>query len=870
MDHINNDFEELEPRATPQRTVLKCVTDPSVPEVSLIFGKEFQAPEILPENKIQPSEKCKAYINWKNSGCPSPIDQRSVAQRLVTSNHNFDQPLPNSASPHKNSNAYFRNEGLNYNSQPTSNYVPIQYKQNQTIALQKHGSSTSEDSNAFDKMYNSHQRALQDISLHARPRTELIETPIQNGSYNAIKSILKSSLSNNASGKKTTTDNSVKSDKDFHSRSPLQSSHNRCQNSPRQTDVSTYSYTPPVSRCQHSNELTNERDTVRDLLLLVKNQNEQIKTLQSQVERLLEIHENNIGHRSVGTRSNSKCQSSTTGHDIDAPMKNNVIVSAQKSCHSRGINAMSCYPGEEQPEVPLRFQNEPLRNTLVEKKVSIGVMTSFEFSVQNNPFVTDTDNQPSSAQKECAKNMSRSSDTWGPKVLCSRKMPIEPLENISEDTESHPSSIGRPSNNNTQISSPEKFISQSAANVNSNFVKGSSNSNNSQDRDKNSSIIFSNKPAACSSEMYDNHRSQKNAALELTNEQAQHFRNLAVRSSNKLPKNLKHAQTEKKELKDYNGTNELESNRDANLENERMNHQYSKLSKYDMKSIPAENTAEGSLILCSSDLEVRDRSPPSLDPSIHVEMREYSSDDEPEELNRAPPVGWTFYKNVFDQVNRILHAMPNGQDIQENEKTEACTYPSESIEKKDILSSVKTATIEQLKMLGISYAEHSQFNGEHTQKKVTFDSSYIPTVDCQVNVAHPSISTTETNTSMHMKTLALKYLSDEQLADLAVHQQGVGATMKQKFLSVQGTNMSFATMNYLQRYCLVSGMHTLNTDGNGQENVMNQKKPKHFSMPKEPVAQPPARNQSFENSMHRTVSDNILDMTTLKQQPKLL
>lgn len=61
----------------------------------------------------------------------------------------------------------------------------------------------------------------------------------------------------------------------------------------------------------------------------------------------------------------------------------------------------------------------------------------------------------------------------------------------------------------------------------------------------------------------------------------------------------------------------------------------------------------------------------------------------------------------------------------------------------------------------------------------------------------------ETDTSMHMNALALKYLSDEQLGELAL-QKHSAETLKHLMVSnVQGTNMSFATMRYLERYQLL-------------------------------------------------------------------
>lgn len=70
---------------------------------------------------------------------------------------------------------------------------------------------------------------------------------------------------------------------------------------------------------------------------------------------------------------------------------------------------------------------------------------------------------------------------------------------------------------------------------------------------------------------------------------------------------------------------------------------------------------------------------------------------------------------------------------------------------------------------------------------------------------HTTSVVNETNTSMHMKALALKYLGDDELTDIALHKQG-SSSLKQLMVSnMQGTNMSFATMRYLERYQLLPG-----------------------------------------------------------------
>lgn len=95
-----------------------------------------------------------------------------------------------------------------------------------------------------------------------------------------------------------------------------------------------------------------------------------------------------------------------------------------------------------------------------------------------------------------------------------------------------------------------------------------------------------------------------------------------------------------------------------------------------------------------------------------------------------------------------------------------------------------------------------------------FDLSFYPRLDYQANMTQTT-SANETNTSMHMKALALKYLSDEQLAELAIQRQGSASVKHLMLGNVQATNMSFATMRYLERYQLLPGKNNVQTEGKG-------------------------------------------------------
>jgi len=66
---------------------------------------------------------------------------------------------------------------------------------------------------------------------------------------------------------------------------------------------------------------------------------------------------------------------------------------------------------------------------------------------------------------------------------------------------------------------------------------------------------------------------------------------------------------------------------------------------------------------------------------------------------------------------------------------------------------------------------------------------------------------------MRMKALALKYLSDEQLADVALHKQETSSLKHVLLSNMEGTNMSFATMRYLERYQLLPGKNGAQMEG---------------------------------------------------------
>lgn len=60
----------------------------------------------------------------------------------------------------------------------------------------------------------------------------------------------------------------------------------------------------------------------------------------------------------------------------------------------------------------------------------------------------------------------------------------------------------------------------------------------------------------------------------------------------------------------------------------------------------------------------------------------------------------------------------------------------------------------------------------------------------------------------------MKYLTDQQLSELALQKPKSEALKQMMYSNIQGTNMSFATMHYLQRYHLLPGSNANNLAGN--------------------------------------------------------
>lgn len=570
----------------------------------------------------------------------------------------------------------------------------------------------------------------------------------------------------------------------------------------------------PTCPGDHKNQ-SESGEMVKGLLKLIDNQNEQIKNLQSQLDRLLSIHEETLKER-------TKCMCSMELSRQNPQICMQAYNAALQRKSAITTDNYSHHELSKFPEYNQVTSNDASKKALMERKVSIGVMTSFEFTVQNSPFNNDAESQPIVEEEEEEEETHREITTQdlSKRKLFSR-MPSA-LENITEDSESH-------------------LSLQPSSNLSS--CKGG----NTQTRKSTS-------PNSNSGNMFPIHNSPSNFKRSTTTQFDSNFQK------------QNRTKTSGEEIKSVSPT--PSGHADENYREK----QKAALSNQQRRFDPREkiedkkNFQEESLILGEEQVQVGERSAPSPSPSIHIENEDFSSEEGSVLTKRTPRVGWTFYNNVLGQVNHILQNSPLQDQDPRNKNA-----PQE-LDKNLLIDTVKAATIDQLTKLGISFADNErEAANANANKKVSFDTSYYSRLNPEVNMMQGSSIMTETSTSMHMKALAMKYLKEEQISDAVQQKQKRDALSNLMVSNVQGTtNMSFATMRYLQRYQLLPESMNGLVEDEGKENFQAHdigknreaisQKPR-INLPSRPAIAPATRSHC---------PSKILDISTLKQQPKLL
>ncbi|XP_076260538.1 uncharacterized protein LOC143196599 [Rhynchophorus ferrugineus] len=211
-------------------------------------------------------------------------------------------------------------------------------------------------------------------------------------------------------------------------------------------------------------------------------------------------------------------------------------------------------------------------------------------------------------------------------------------------------------------------------------------------------------------------------------------------------------------------------------------------------------------------ITVRERSP-SPEPSIKINMKDFEDSDCEEE--ESSEIGPTFYNNLMSQVNKILQKA----QIQTREELSG-NFNGENAErlKNETMHKVKEATIKHLRNIGVEVP------------------SYNDSSTCSLDEIGGK-SYDQEDISFTVKQLLMKYLPDDQLAKIGKIEPKCGnlatLTPKEKIGTIKNRpEFSFATVQYMKKYNLIA---------NAQKDHLNSQSP-----------------------------DKVLDMTKLKQQPKLL
>ncbi|XP_076299499.1 uncharacterized protein LOC143218275 [Lasioglossum baleicum] len=887
----NSYEDEFEPRTTPKpASRFDCFTLPSVPEVSLIFDKPascktvdqnvFTSPYVEPRglksknNVSSPVHADGSYAAWK--------EQNYLGKPPTSKQFN------NSISPKVQ-------HCQNYNTEEVNN------RERNNISRRNFNSS----SNYEEK--ETHRESNGNIYKHNhKTRGDNLVHVEQNHNENSIKGNRMDPVSNAPHVVKTYVNNYDTKEKEYsplvyerklvtptfeqqkvpftdsgESRNfPINSNGSKRNEFPLPThylgqqypyfNANAYPF-PQHHLCSPHNNIDSQ-ETVKNLLQIINSQNEQIKSLQTQVDRLLKMQEENLRER-----KNCSCSTQVQHGQL---MKNDentgydrVPQNSKQHLHryepSKEIS--NCGDAENVNQTELVLKETQSRQTFMEQKVSIGVMTSFEFTVQNSPFAVDIEDyeknecQQEKSNLKLCNNVNLHDAGVAHEPLRRYKnsfnrIPSGQLENIVEDSESYMSSSQQQSSNlNASISMKD---SDKQACVDTRREIG-----NRRTESPNDQLCKGGGAKINQSESTPNHIGRSNK------EEARNRRTLKMPESQKGIAEYDTLERGNRKTNVSPGTDQrVKLNTQRDIDSVKTNNTVNRSSEYYKNQRKADEAAarrgsciEDSLILNGGDLKITER-PPTPEPSIHVEMQEYSSDDDSEKMKRSSKVGWTFYNNVLGQVNQLLQ---NSGVINDQQQDPRKMNQNERDETENRgLSTVKVATLEQLKKLGISLSENPEHKESNNSNKMTFDSSYYPRLEHQANMTQATSAVNETNTSMHMKALALKYLTDEQLAELAIQRQGSAAVKHLMLSNVQGTNMSFATMRYLERYQLLPGKNNAQTED--VDKIQVEVPPKFDEKIANTKKSPALQRFPFTQTPRTTCPSKILDISTLKQQPKLL
>ncbi|KYQ58830.1 Fibroblast growth factor receptor 3 [Trachymyrmex zeteki] len=779
------DEEEFEPRVIPKPiTKHDCFAVPTVPEISLIFEKptarnpkdrNTDTTNSLPAISVKPIQISDNTVKVSNPTSPISHSSDSYA---TWKEQNYSRET-NSTSTIHISPLYKNTYSYDYAVPSGLQNASIQKKlQEQTKINDKQ--EMLQNVNKDERIYEKSVKFIcSDIgdSYHLKSQNDLLSSDKKASSSDSLQRAMLN-VTDHTMRTSNTIPSTLKKPEYF------QIPHAECQ----QFHVPNY-----------SNYNIDNNETVKTLLQLVNSQNQQIKNLQLQIDRLVRMQEENFRNKSTCLCS-QPLANQVFRYPINCydPALASSLVQSQNQNIKKNVASQNTSVIERQDlenfsennKLETALLEQQSKKAFMEQKVSIGVMTSFEFTVQNSPFPIDSEICEKTEAHRESNSINRTNtinihDTTEPvnryKNTFTHKPGPAQLENIVEDSESYLSSSQQQSSNFNASSS----------------VKESSKLHQHLSTDLNQEGTHKGAYIGKNSNVYERVSNAKKTSNTSMNVDSSPIGRESANCSEALVKQTNDYVTIDGKKRAYKTNINQHSLHNIHLPATDYYHNHRNKEYACSANVrQIKDIGDDSMILSGGDLKILERPPPTPEPSIHVEMQEYASDDESDKLRHTSKIGWTFYNNVLGQVNEILQNSGVISDQDLNHIKTACNVEQENDrETRSALNTVKAATLEQLRKLGISLTENNEHRESNGNKTLDFDSSFYPRLDHQANMTHATSAVNETNTSMHMKALALKYLSDEQLTDIAWHKQESSSLKHLMLSNMQGTNMSLATMH---------------------------------------------------------------------------
>lgn len=672
---------------------LQCFVAPTVPEISLIFEKSTV------RNPNDGSADASSARLMRSKQIPDSIMEVTNPTSTISRNsnsyaawreQNYSREIGSTSTAPVSS--LYKNTS-NYNGALPSNLQNVQKRQEQakTNDKQERSSNAKVNDRMYEKSVKFRCPNVRD-SYDLKNQTHLLSSDKRCLSSDSLQRATLSVIDHTTGMSSNTIPDTLRKPEHF------------------QTPYIGYQqlYVPNYSNCNINND-----ETVKTLLQLINSQNEQIKNLQLQVDKLIKIQEENFRNKSTCLCSQPlanqvfrypiNCYDTAFASSL-AQSQNQGTMKSVASQSTSVTEKQNLENFDENNKLETALLEQQSKKAFMEQKVSIGVMTSFEFTVQNSPFLIDSEIcEKKEAHRE--NNINRTTtvnihDTTEPsnryKNTFIRKPGTAQLENIVEDSESYLSSS-----------------QQQSSNFNASSVKEFSK-------------IYQHLSTDLSQEV--THKGVHIGKDGNVGERVRNAKKMSNASINIDCNPTESANCNKalvEQMKDYVTIDRKKSIDKTNVNKHSLHnvhlpvtdHYHNHRNKEYDANVRQIKDVDDSMILSGGDFKILERPPPTPEPSVHVEMQEYTSDDESDKLRHTSKIGWTFYNNVLGQVNEILQ---NSGVISDKDLSKAKTLHNNEeendTETRAALNTVKAATLEQLRKLGISLTENNEYRESNCNK----------------------------------------------------------------------------------------------------------------------------------------------------------